>query len=305
MQTQWNILLIPSNSGRAYDIKFTSRNAKLTFAACCVLLMSVCAAIFVSVHMWREAAIKRIAALESDLQTREKSLSSLRDDFGRVIQLEGKLRTIAGLKPRWTSAVNPGMGGKGGPELDYSDYSEAVAPDDEMTEPAIDIASMSAGALLDALVETRGSFSEILETFVREEKRLLSVPSINPVASPDAWISSGYGYRRDPIHGMRRFHEGIDIVAPRRTPIIAPADGVVSYAGWREGLGRTVVLVHGFGYKTVFGHNEKLLVKKGASVKRGDAIALMGNSGRSTGPHVHYEIRLNAKLVNPYQYVME
>ncbi|GAB4334664.1 MAG: M23 family metallopeptidase [Candidatus Abyssubacteria bacterium] len=302
MQTQWNILLIPS-SGRAHDIKLSSRNIKIMAASLSLLAISFCATIFVSVHMWKEAAIQRLSTLECELRGREQMLASLRTDFGRLIELEGKLRTIAGLKPRWTTSVIPEDGGKGGPELEFIDYTEPV--DDLSAIVAVDIEGMSAGALLDALVETRGSFSEILETFVREEKRLLSVPSINPVASPDAWISSGYGYRKDPIHGRRRFHEGIDIVAPRRTPVIAPADGVVSYSGWRDGLGRTVEIVHGFGYKTIFGHNEKLLVKKGAHVKRGDPIALLGNSGRSTGPHLHYEIRLNAKLVNPYQYVMD
>ena len=96
-----------------------------------------------------------------------------------------------------------------------------------------------------------------------------------------------------------------DIVAPRKTPIIAPADGVVTFAGWREGLGRTIEIRHGYGYRTTYGHSEKLMVKKGERIERGDTIALLGSSGRSTGPHLHYEIRQNSKLTNPYRYVIE
>ena len=164
---------------------------------------------------------------------------------------------------------------------------------------------MPADALFRAAIAVEDGFSEILEAFEKEQERLSSIPSINPVLSPDAWISSGYGYRRDPISGERRFHEGIDIVAPRKTPIIAPAGGVVTFSGWRDGIGRAIEIRHGFGYRTTYGHNQKLMVKKGYHVKRGDVLALLGSSGRSTGPHLHYEIQLNGKMVNPYRYVIE
>ena len=94
-------------------------------------------------------------------------------------------------------------------------------------------------------------------------------------------------------------------MAPRKTPVIAPAGGVVTYAGWREGLGRTVQIEHGYGYKTIYGHNSKLVVKKGDRVERGDVIAHVGSSGRSTGPHLHYEVHRNDKVVNPYKYVVQ
>ena len=163
---------------------------------------------------------------------------------------------------------------------------------------------LSTDELLREINAAHEGFSEILDAFEREQERLSSIPSINPVYSPEAWISSGYGYRKDPITGNRRFHDGIDIVAPRKTSVIAPADGEVTYAGWRDGLGRMIEIRHGYGYRTTYGHNEKLMVKKGASVKRGDPVALLGSSGRSTGPHLHYEIRINGKLTNPYKYLI-
>ena len=94
-------------------------------------------------------------------------------------------------------------------------------------------------------------------------------------------------------------------MAPRKTTIIAPADGLVTFAGWRAGLGRTVEIRHGYSYRTIFGHNEKLSVKKGDRVERGDMIAQLGSSGRSTGPHLHYEVKLDSKTQNPYTYVID
>jgi murein DD-endopeptidase MepM/ murein hydrolase activator NlpD len=166
-------------------------------------------------------------------------------------------------------------------------------------------ANRSVQELLEGSLELKDRFAEVLDVFERESARLSSIPSINPVSSQEAWVSSGFGYREDPISGSRRFHDGCDIVAPRGTPVIAPANGIVTFGGWRDGMGRMVEIEHGHGYTTTYGHNDKLLVKKGDLVNRGDLIAYVGSSGRSTGPHLHYEIRLNGRLVNPWKYLVQ
>jgi murein DD-endopeptidase MepM/ murein hydrolase activator NlpD len=303
MEKKWSIMIIPNTSEQGYNISVTSTALKLSVIAIFLFVIAGFASCVASIHSWKKSNIRHAENLRAELEVRSTELGSLKKEFAGLIVLEEKLRAIAGLKPRQTKAGEAGTGGQGGPEFGETVFYET----DEHPELQLltGVEGMNADALARAIAAARDSFSEILEAFEKEQQRLSSIPSINPVYSPDAWISSGYGNREDPFNGKRKFHDGTDIVAPRRTPIIAPADGLVTFSGWREGLGRAVEIRHGYGYRTTYGHNEKLMVKKGATVKRGDVIAYLGSSGHSTGPHLHYEIRLNGKLVNPYQYVIE
>jgi murein DD-endopeptidase MepM/ murein hydrolase activator NlpD len=303
MQKRWNVLIIPNTSEQGQNFTVSASTIKLAAAGLFIVLTTVLVLCGATAHSWKSKHAAEVNNLEQKLETRDAECATVREEFASLLVLEDKLRTIAGLQPRQTP-VNQvvGAGGQGGRGMDDQDSYE-----DEMVDPVVAAreAFKSTDALVQAMASARDSFSEILEAFENEQERLSSIPSINPVYSPDAWISSSFGYRKDPINGQRRFHDGMDIVAPNKTPIIAPAEGVVAFAGWRDGLGRAVEIRHKYGYTTVFGHSYKLLVKKGAHVERGDTIALLGNSGRSTGPHVHYEIRHNGKPINPYRYVLE
>jgi hypothetical protein len=127
------------------------------------------------------------------------------------------------------------------------------------------------------------------------------IPSIHPL--PGRRICSGYGYRTDPINKKIRMHWGVDIGAPRGTKILATADGIVSFAGWVTGYGWTVVIDHGFGFKTAYAHCQKILVKLSTLVKRGQPIAHVGSTGRSVSPHLHYEVRVSGMKINPAKYI--
>ncbi len=303
MEKKWSIMIIPNTSEQGYNISVTSNALKISIIAIFLFIIAGFASCVASLHSWKKSNIRHAENLKAELEARSTELGSLKKEFAGLIVLEEKLRAIAGLKPRQPKTDEVGTGGQGGPE-----FAEAILyENDEHPEVQLltQVRDMSPEELLQAIADTRESFAEILDAFEREQRRLSSIPSINPVYSPDAWISSGFGYREDPFNGKRKFHDGTDIVAPRRTPIIAPADGLVTFSGWREGLGRCIEIRHGYGYRTTYGHNEKLNVKKGDNVKRGDVISYLGSSGRSTGPHLHYEIRMNGKLVNPYQYLIE
>jgi len=303
MRKRWNILIVPNTSEAAYTLNVTEKALKLGAIATAILFLISVVLCGAWIHVWKKDAIDQMEALEGNLRGCELELSSLNRQFARLVVLEEKLRGIAGLEPRQPAVLESELGGQGGRRISEM---ALLGPDHEAVEyHSYWTDMMPAGVLLQEITTMEGGFTEILEAFEKEQERLSSIPSINPVLSPDAWISSGYGYRRDPISGDRRFHEGIDIVAPRKTPIIAPADGVVTFSGWRDGIGRAIEIRHGYGFRTTYGHNQKLMAKKGDQVKRGDIIALLGSSGRSTGPHLHYEIQLNGKLVNPYQYVIE
>ncbi len=141
-----------------------------------------------------------------------------------------------------------------------------------------------------------------LYRFLQEQKSMLAcTPSIWPTKG---WVSSDFGYRISPFTNEREFHKGFDISARMNTVIIAPADGVVSTVGQTHGYGRMLHINHGYGLKTVYAHLAKSLVTKGKYVKRGQKIALLGNSGRTTGPHLHYEVHLNGVPVNPLRYIL-
>ncbi|MFW6264771.1 MAG: peptidoglycan DD-metalloendopeptidase family protein [Bacillota bacterium] len=144
-----------------------------------------------------------------------------------------------------------------------------------------------------------------LEMSVREYNDLkAATPTLWPLAdNGDAYISSNYGWRKDPFTGKQELHEGLDIGAWYNTPILATADGVVKFAGRNGGYGLLVVIEHGYGYETRYAHLNKILVEKGQKISRGDRIALSGNSGRSNGPHLHYEVRINNIPKNPRQFI--
>jgi len=138
--------------------------------------------------------------------------------------------------------------------------------------------------------------------FLEDQKTLLAcTPSIWPTRG---WLSSGFGYRTSPFTGEKEFHKGIDISTRIKSPIVAPANGIVSEVGRDHGYGKMIFINHGYGLVTRYAHLEKHLVKKGQHVKRGETIGLVGNTGRSTGPHLHYEVILNGVPVNPLRYIL-
>lgn len=145
------------------------------------------------------------------------------------------------------------------------------------------------------------SFDEVYEMAKDKEKMLASIPAIQPVHNLDLKrLSSFYGYRPDPIYKVKKFHRGVDFSAPQGTPIYAPGEGkVIKVKSSRKGYGNQIEIDHGYGYVTFYAHIKDFNVKRGDFVKRGQEIATIGNTGKSTAPHLHYEVRKDGKAVNP------
>jgi murein DD-endopeptidase MepM/ murein hydrolase activator NlpD len=148
------------------------------------------------------------------------------------------------------------------------------------------------------------SFDEIANLVKNKEKLLAAIPSIQPVSNRNLnRIASGFGYRIDPIYKDKRLHAGLDFTAPQGTPIYATADGIVKDAGFNTGgFGNRVVINHGFGYETIYAHMVRIKARIGQRLKRGEVIGYIGNTGKSTGPHLHYEVHKNGKPLDPIYY---
>jgi murein DD-endopeptidase MepM/ murein hydrolase activator NlpD len=147
------------------------------------------------------------------------------------------------------------------------------------------------------------SFDEVLELAKTQKDRLKHIPSIQPI--PDRYLkqlASGYGMRIDPIYGTARFHSGMDFTANIGTPVYTTADGTVTLADWKQGYGKCIIIDHGYGYETLYAHLNEYKVRTGQKVVRGELIGQVGNTGKSTGPHLHYEVHVKGQPDNPAKY---
>jgi murein DD-endopeptidase MepM/ murein hydrolase activator NlpD len=147
------------------------------------------------------------------------------------------------------------------------------------------------------------SYDELIVLAKNKEAMLEHIPAIQPVLNKDLTrMASGFGWRIDPIYHQRRFHAGMDFTAPVGTDIYATGNGTIQRAGWQQGYGNCVEINHGFGYMTLYGHMHQIKVKVGQKVKRGEVIGTVGSTGKSTGPHLHYEVHFRGQVMNPQNY---
>jgi len=237
-----------------------------------------------------------VASQRKQLQEFASKIGSLKTQLSDLMKFEHKIRIIANLKD--DSSEPDGLFGVGGP-----------APED--LNPKLSVKAHHKRLIsemhkqvneLEAAASTQQNrFKSLIQKLEKKRTILAATPSIYPVKG---WITSKFGYRISPFTDRREFHCGLDIAARKGSPIVATADGIVTFAGRKGLLGNCVVINHGFGLVTRYGHACKLLVKRGQRVKRGDEIAEVGSTGRSTGPHVHYEVFVNHVPVNPMKYVL-
>jgi murein DD-endopeptidase MepM/ murein hydrolase activator NlpD len=207
-------------------------------------------------------------------------------------------RTIFNADPIPYSVRDAGFGG-----VNRYEYLEGYDNSDKIIETARRLDQLSKAVYVQSK-----SYDEVIDMAKSRELQLSSLPAIQPISNKDLTrTASGWGYRIHPIYKIRKFHHGMDFTAPTGTEVYATADGTVELVDRsRRGYGNKVVIDHGFGYKTVYAHLEGFNnLRKGQKVKRGDVIAYVGNTGLSTAPHLHYEVHLNAKKINPINYYFE
>lgn len=261
----------------------------------------------VDVEALREVSQQRQVALE----TLEGRLAALEDDFERVREFEKKVRVIANLPSAMADIyVDPELAGQGGADLE-SDVeatalhraAAAVVRDAGFADEShLAFLERRRAALSQAVDFGMRSFDDLVVALEGKSELLEATPSVWPSAG---WVTSGFGWRTSPFTGRRQFHHGLDIAARHGTPVIAPARGRVRFVGRKGPLGQAVVLDHGHGIRTTFGHNAETFVKKGQEVERGARIAAVGSTGRSTGPHLHYSVEIDGEDVDPRRYILD
>ncbi|HUG27053.1 MAG TPA: peptidoglycan DD-metalloendopeptidase family protein [Gemmatimonadales bacterium] len=296
-ERRWTIMIVPqgSSASRVLEISQTALKlvASLVIALTVVALLLGYATVSRTVDVARAESLEieneRLAQTLGQLQGR---LSTLADTLQELEQRDSRLRVMANLDP-----IDPQVraAGIGGPSRTYAEPSSVLLG--QAGSVRVDVnALMRRATLLSA------SFSEAADSLATHADRLASMPSIMPT---QGWLSSNYSTMRShPLLRQARPHEGIDVVAPRGTPIIAPGAGTVVSSRFEAGYGNTVVLDHGHGIITRYAHASRLLVTPGQRVERGARIALVGNSGLSTSPHLHYEVHVNGRPVNPLRYIL-
>ena len=230
----------------------------------------------------------QIQFFSARIEDLEKQLSKLKE-------FDKKIRIIANLEKGQETTPSMGMGGPS-----PSDIRDKLKRQEDnaglVQQMKSDVERLQSEAM-----SREDSLSE-LEKLLRVKKDMLvHTPSIWPV---QGWVTSGFGFRTNPFTGLTQMHEGLDISNRVGTPILASANGIVSDVGNDTALGKVVVIFHGFGMATRYGHLNKVFVKKGQRVKRGEKIAEVGMTGKTTGPHLHYEVKINGISVNPLRYIL-
>ena len=188
--------------------------------------------------------------------------------------------------------------------IGYANWAEIYEELEHKSNRQLLASSISRTKNLERQIYTQSkSYDELFALSKQNEERLLCLPAIQPIMNKDlSRVSSGFGYRKDPVYHTTRFHAGMDFTAPTGTEIFATGNGTVSVAGWGQGYGNHVKINHGFNYETLYGHLSKILVHEGQKVLRGDVIGLVGSTGKSTAPHLHYEVHFKGVPQNPQNY---
>jgi murein DD-endopeptidase MepM/ murein hydrolase activator NlpD len=293
-------MMVPEDDGQVRHIRINSTHLRVLL--CCLCLFALGNA-FLAVQYLSEAretlALTQLreenAYLWAQVAVLDSSVTEFQSQMADLVEMEKDLRILADLPEIAPDVRKVGVGGRSYANLE----GLRLAPGQRAGLPRLTLADVD--RLLRQAKLEKQSLEEIESAFQDNMERLEHTPTIWPAMG---YISRGFGSCTDPFTGLRRPHEGLDIVNRVGTPVVATAAGRISERGWKNGYGWMVVVNHGYGFETAYGHLDSVKVSRGEKVKRGQVIATLGNSGRSTGPHLHYEVRVNGRPVNPHKYLL-
>lgn len=325
----YTVMVFPRRGSRVRKYAVTRGRLRQLIAGVSVLGIATIASYFLAiVYVVDYPENNRIrlenTTLKTELHVVEKKVDEIEESISRVKQFDKKLRLITRLNDSSRNIAMGPVSTNGGRGPDYLSMGagdgiagsngdlvsgEVNVLDSDLSFPNLGREeSFGLRRIFHRLSEVYSqvyleeqSVQELSELLRDQQSRLSATPSIWPVKG---WVTSSFGYRMSPYTGLRQLHQGLDIATRIGTPIVTPADGVVTFVGTASGFGNLVKISHGYGLETVYGHNSRMLVKLGQRVHRGDAIAEVGNTGRATGPHCHYEVRVYGVPVDPSNYIL-
>ena len=300
---RWTVMLVPHGSGSTRSLSVSASLVKLVAGVAVVVGASMLAATYGvvsrSVDLARSQRLENAnRALSTEVTVLGRRGGVLSDTLAVIARRDQEVRLVAGLDPLSPQVERAGIGGP-----------EGVWPEREQLLAAGGVAGQEALGVhldLDALIRRANvlatSFGEAADSLTAHVQQMEATPSIMPTTG---FLTSRFSsIRYHPILHENRPHEGIDITAAYGTPIVAPAAGRVVKVGWENGYGLMVELDHGYGLQTKYAHMSRTAVHVGLLVKRGDCLGYVGSSGLSTGPHLHYEVLVNGRPVDPLRYVL-
>jgi len=301
-QKTYTLIVVPDHDSPITRYRITRKLLFQAGAAAMLACGLVVAASYQYLQVAKDAAENRILreenlSLRGQLQTVRRRVEHIGTTLERVERFDQKLRAITLLSDTERSSAN---GSSSAPPAARPNGTE------QLGRALSGAGSSASSSHLDRLSLAAGrqeqSLQELTEYFQDQKSLLASTPSVWPARG---WVTSDFGQRLDPYTADRMMHAGMDIAAEPGRPIYAPSNGLVVYAGPEGNYGNVIVLDHGYGIKTLYGHLAQVLVKTGDRVKRGGKLGSVGNTGRSTGPHLHYEVRVNGIPQNPRKFLLE
>lgn len=295
---EYTLMIVPHQGQAVRRITIPIAAVKYTVSFLCLLVLFMIGS-FINYRYTVTTAKAEKAELENlrqdngaqvkEIEQLAKTTSSLQSDMERLNSLDAEIRHIVNNE----DTANTSRAGLVRPSATYTGQGGPVQPDIENIKNVVQ-------NLQTAITVREQSLNELKQELLAKQARLASTPSIWPTGGD---VTSRFGWRNSPWGGGGDYHPGIDIANSVGTPIVATADGEVVQSEWYGGYGNMVQIDHGNGIATIYGHNSKLLVHVGQTVKKGQVIAYLGNTGASTGPHCHYEIRVNGTAVNPANFL--
>ena len=296
----YTVLVLPdaSSTPRKFHISKRVLATLSSLAAIAIVAFTFFLYQYVNVNV-RLLELKRLRLDAVSRSSLAEKVGQLEGELSRLRDLDHRLRAVVGLDTGDTQPKPSSLAQGGAETVSRNALWDALK---QRTGPLVDGVNQDLSALGEEISSRERSLRE-LKTFIEGRASVLAAtPTILPVKG---LITAGYGYRKSPFTGQRELHEGLDIAAPYGSPIVATADGVVTFAGPLSAYGNVVFVDHGHGISTFYAHCSSYRVREGQRVRRGDLIAHVGTTGRTTGPHVHYEVHLNGVIINPMKYIVD
>jgi len=302
-QSEYHIVVFPSVSSAPRRFRIKRRTVSiLLFSSLLAAVLEVgflVQYVILSGELWELESL-RAEAIQHRAQSKTLStgMEDIRKQLSSMKEMNVRLRIMLGLDPPKSGQLTSSLGGK--EELPGAGTVVGLQGAAMINEEARQLQKL-AWLSLEAGDQQR-NMQELTGIVDSRRAQWAATPSIWPV---QGWISSKFGHRISPFTGRNTMHGGIDISAPMSTPVVAPAGGTVVLAQFEAGLGNAIILSHGYGLKTTYGHLAKLKVRDGQAVKRGDVIGWVGSTGLSTGPHLHYEVEHRGASMDPLKFIID